>query len=317
MPALLAAEKLTMRYGKRLVLDELSFSVQRGEVFGLLGRNGAGKTTTFQILTGLRLPDSGSLILDGQPIAPGDRRLRTRMGVVFQQPSLDVRLTAWENLLLGAALYGIHGKPAVLRAERLLQLAELSDRAKEPVSRFSGGMKRRLELARALIHSPEILVLDEPTSGLDEAAFQSTWQQLLQLRNEERLTLLLTTHRPEEAERADRLAILKDGKLVACDSPESLRKQVSGDILTLETDDPKTVSKLIVERFQLSPQLIADHPDSPGIPRLVIERERGHEFIPRLVEAMPPGQLRAISLHRPSLADVFCKLTGQTLGARA
>jgi ABC-2 type transport system ATP-binding protein len=306
-PPLLAVEGLVVRYGPRTVLDGLSFRVARGEIFGLLGPNGSGKSTTFSVLTGLVPPVAGALRLEGEPIAAGDRRLRARLGVVFQQPSLDVRLSARENLSLGAALYGLRGAEARARIEALLAFAELRERGDEPVSRFSGGMRRRLELVRALVHQPDVLLMDEPTTGLDEMSFQRTWARIEELRRTEKLTVILTTHRPEEAERCDRLAVVSEGRVVAEDAPERLKARVSGDVITLEARDPETVAGEVRVRFGLEATVAEG--------AVVIERERGHELIPRLVEAFPAGALASVAMRRPSLADAFLKLTGRALGA--
>jgi ABC-2 type transport system ATP-binding protein len=302
---LLAASGITHRYGAREVLCGLSFEVARGEAFGFLGPNGAGKTTTFHILCGLTAPSGGELRLGGMPVGPGDRRLRTRMGVVFQSLSLDLKLTARENLLLGAALYRLPRQRARARADELLGAFELADRAGDAVQTFSGGMRRRLEIARALIHRPEILVMDEPTSGLDEPTFQRTWRRLDELRRDQGLTVLVTTHRPEEAERCSRLAVLAGGRIIACETPEALRSRVAGDVVLVEAEGPEEVARVAAERLGVDCQL------RDG--RVVIERERGHELIPRLVEAFPPGRLRSVGLRRPSLGDAFVKLTGRDL----
>ena len=306
-PDYLRADGIFHRYGERAVLEGLSFGVARGEAFGFLGPNGAGKTTTFHILCGLLAPTAGELRLGDRVVRPGDRRLRTRMGVVFQSLSLDLKLTARENLLLGAALYRIPRAEARKRADELLTMMDLADRAREAVQKFSGGMRRRLEIARALIHKPEILVMDEPTSGLDEATFQRTWARLHELRAKEQLTILLTTHRPEEAEKCDRLAILSGGKIVACETPDELRHRVSGDIVTLEAENPDEIVRAVNEKFAVGARLAEG--------RVVIERERGHELIPRLVEAFPAGRLRTVGMRRPSLGDAFVKITGEELVA--
>ena len=306
-PETLRADGIVHRYGDRTVLDGLSFAVARGEAFGFLGPNGAGKTTTFHVLCGLLAPTAGELRLGDQVVRPGDRRLRTRMGVVFQSLSLDLKLTARENLLLGAALYRIPRAEARQRADELLAMMDLADRAREAVQKFSGGMRRRLEIARALIHKPEILVMDEPTSGLDEATFQRTWARLHELRAKEQLTILLTSHRPEEAEKCDRLAVLSGGRIVACETPDELRHRVSGDIVTIEAENADEVARTINEKFAAGARLAEG--------RVVIERERGHELIPRLVEAFPAGRLRTVGMRRPSLGDAFVKITGEELVA--
>ncbi len=287
------------------MLDRVGFEVRPGEVFGLLGPNGAGKTTAFQVLTGLIRPDSGRIAMPGSNGQMADRLDRARTGVVFQEPALDIRLTARENLALAARLYRVGPATARDWIERLLDLADLGDRSREPVSQFSGGMRRRLEIARALIHEPGLLILDEPTTGLDEAAFRKTWSQLLELRKSRGLTLLLTSHRPEEAEQCDRIAILDGGKIVACDTPDRLRARVRGDLVILEAEDAPAIASIIADRFSLSTKVI-DH-------RVVLEKEKAHELIPRLVEALPPGSLRSVSIRRAGLGEVFLELTGHDL----
>lgn len=303
----LAVRGLRVRRGGRVVLDGMSFEVASGEVLGLLGPNGAGKTTVFQVLTGLLEPEAGELALDGLPLRPSSGSFRAAIGVVFQEPALDRRLTALENLSLAAGLYGV--PRAVARAEGLLARFGLADRAGEPTARLSGGMRRRVEIARALVHEPSILLLDEPTSGLDEAAFRAVWDHLLELRRERGLTLLVTTHRPEEAERCDRLAVLDRGRLLACDTPDGLRARVRGDLIVLETEDARAVAREIRLRFGL------DARDREG--RVVLERERGHELVPRLVEAFPSGTLAAVSLRRPGLGEAFLAITGRELDGEA
>jgi ABC-2 type transport system ATP-binding protein len=287
------------------VLAGLSFRVQPGEIFGLLGPNGCGKSTTLRVLTGMLVPDAGELLLDGAPVAPGGRALRQRMGVVFQAPSLDLRLTARENLSLSAGLYGISGAQARERIAELLGFTALRDRADEAVSKFSGGMRRRLELARALLHEPGLLLMDEPTTGLDERFFRQTWERIEALRDQRGLTVLLTTHRAEEAERCDRVAVVDQGTVIAEGEPEALRRRVAGDVLTLEAAQPEALCAELVERFGLQPRVVDG--------KVVLERERGHELIPRLVEALPAGRIQSLSMHRPTLSDVFIKLTGRSL----
>ena len=303
--ARLSVRDLSVERSGRQVLRGLSFDLRPGEVVGLLGRNGAGKTTLFQVLCGLLAPDSGEFALDGKPIAPGDREFRSRCGVVFQEPALDPRLTARQNLALAAGLYGVGRREAPGRIEDLLRRVGLVDRGNEPVSRLSGGMRRRVELVRALIHEPELLVLDEPTTGLDEAAFRQIWSDLLELRDRRGLTMLLTTHRPEEAEHCDRIGIIDGGRLVAFDTPARLRAQVRGDLLVIETDDPDPVITMLRQRFEVEAH------KAEG--RVVLHRERAHELIPRVVEALPDGALRSISMRHTGLGEVFLELTGHEL----
>jgi ABC-2 type transport system ATP-binding protein len=301
----LRLEGLTRRFGERVAVDALTVDVARGEVFGFLGPNGAGKSTTFHLLTGLLAPDGGRLLLEGREAPPTDGRVRRRLGVVFQEPSLDDKLTALENLKLGAALYGLSGKRADARIAELLALVELTDRQKEPVERYSGGMKRRLELARVLLHEPEILIMDEPSRGIDAPTQRRIWEQLLELRQKKHMTILLTTHQPDEAEHCDRIAVLDQGRLIACDTPEVLRQKVGGDVVTLDGDEPEALAADVQARFSLDARVVDG--------AVVIETPRGHALIPRLVEALPQGRLRAVALRRPTLADVFVHLTGRGL----
>ena len=301
----LRLEGLTRRFGERTAVDGLTVDVGRGEVFGFLGPNGAGKSTTFHLLTGLLAPNAGRVLLEGREAPPTDGRVRRRLGVVFQDPSLDDKLTALENLKLGAALYGLSGRRAEARIAELLALVALDDRKKEPVERYSGGMKRRLELARVLLHEPEILIMDEPSRGIDAPTQRRIWEQLLALRDARRMTILLTTHQPDEAEYCDRIAVLDHGRVIACDTPDVLRQKVGGDVVTLEGDEPDAIAHEVRARFSLEPRVVEGN--------VVIETPRGHELIPRLVESLPAGRLRSVAMRRPTLADVFVHLTGRGL----
>lgn len=303
---LLEVRGLTHAFQGRSVLADLSFQVAPGEIFGLLGPNGSGKSTTLRVLTGLLLPHQGTLRIDGKAVAPGGRALRQRMGVVFQSGSLDARLTAIENLSLSAALYGIPPQVAAARIAELLEFTALADRAGDIVLNFSGGMKRRLELARALLHEPSLLVMDEPTTGLDERFFRQTWERIEALREQTGLTVLLTTHRAEEAARCDRVAVVDGGRIIAEGPPEALRQRIAGDVLKLQARDPEGLCAEITARLAITGRVVDG--------QIVIECQRGHELIPRLVEALPVGRIDSLSMHRPTLADVFVQLTGRSLG---
>jgi ABC-2 type transport system ATP-binding protein len=252
------------------------------------------------------VPDSGELYLNGARIAPGARALREQLGVVFQAPSLDARLTVIENLILSAAIYGLRGAEALRRADELLALSDLSERRNDRVLELSGGMKRRIELCRALLHDPALLVMDEPTTGLDETAFRKTWSRIEHLRRERGLSVLLSTHRADEAERCDRVIVIDEGRVIAQGTPQALQQQVSGDVISLQAQDPAALCDEIRTQLQLDARVIGG--------RVVLERERGHELVPRIVEALPKGRIEALSMHRPTLADVFVKLTGRSLG---
>lgn len=301
----LQVEGLTRKFGDRAAVEGLSFRVGRGDVLGFLGPNGAGKTTTFKLLSGLLLPDSGTLRLDSVEMPFGSRELRARMGVVFQHPSVDPKLTGRENLAMGAALYGLSGRIARERIEWGLSLVELADRADEPVDRYSGGMRRRLELARVLLHEPEILLMDEPTQGLDVAAARRIWAQLLDIRKKRGLTILLTTHSPEEAERCDRILVLDKGRTIAEGEPSALRAKVGGNVVTIEADDLDELVPILNEKLGVE-ATIADG-------RIVFDHESAHELIPRAVEALPRGRIKSIGMRTASIGDVFLALTGKTI----
>ncbi len=304
-PPRLALEDVAFRYGAREVLRGVSLAVRPGEIFGLLGPNGAGKSTLFSILAGLLAPAAGRFFLDGREIPAGARALRASSGIVFQAPGLDGKLTAEENLRLAAALHGVPRAAARERIRRLLADGGLGDRAREPAERLSGGMRRRLELARALVHRPALLVMDEPTTGLDAAAFRAFWEEVEGLRRAEGLTVVLTTHRPDEAERCDRLAVLAGGRIVACEPPDALRARIPGDVVVVEGDRPEAIADEIARRLLL-PARVRD-----GV--VLVEHEAGHTLVPRIVEAFPTGRLRAVSLRRPTLADAYLALTGASL----
>jgi ABC-2 type transport system ATP-binding protein len=302
---LLALRDVSVDRGGRAVLRRVGFEVRAGEVFGLLGPNGAGKTTLFQILCGVLPSTAGAFSLNDEPLAPGDREFRARSGVVFQEPALDPRLTARQNLMLAARLYGVGRRSARARIDEWLERVDLGGRADETVSRLSGGMRRRIELVRALIHEPELLILDEPTTGLDEGAFRRIWSDLLEMRRRRGLTMLLTTHRADEAEYCDRIGILDRGRLVACDTPDRLRARVRGDLLVIEAEDPPLVVTVLHQRFGVEARA-ADG-------KVVLHRERAHELIPRIVEALPEGALHSISMRHTGLGEVFLELTGHEL----
>jgi ABC-2 type transport system ATP-binding protein len=295
---------LALSRGGREVLRGLDLDVRRGEIFGLLGPNGAGKSSAFQALAGLLVADGGTVVLDGRELPPGHRDLRARTGVVFQSPALDERLTARANLSLAGRLQGLTGERLAERVSAMVSFARLEGRDREPVKQLSGGMRRRLEIARAFVHEPDLLLMDEPTTGLDEVSYQRFWKSVRGLA-EGGVSVLLTTHRAEEAELCGRLAFLFGGKIVACDTPDNLRRRVGGDVLELTVEDPEAVARGLKEEMGLPAEVAV------GLVRVV--SERGHELVPRVVEALPEGSLESVSVRRPGLGDVFLSLTGRGL----
>jgi len=295
---------LTHNYGDRMALDHLSFQVRPAEIFGLLGPNGSGKTTLFRILSTLMVPSGGNAYLQGFDAAREPNKVRQQIGIVFQARSLDIKLTVQENLKHQGHLYGLKGSTLKQRIHEVLSRVGLLDRAKDAVETLSGGMQRRVELAKGLIHSPSVLLLDEPSTGLDPGARRDVWQYLRMLRDEEGVTVLVTTHLMEEAEHCDRLAILSEGKLVAMGSPFELKSQIGGDVVLFETASETAAEELsakIANRFIVAPTVLGD--------TVRLEREQGHKFVTDVVEAFP-GLVEGISVAKPSLEDVFIQRTG-------
>jgi ABC-2 type transport system ATP-binding protein len=288
-------------YGERKALDGISFDVLPAEIFGLLGPNGSGKTTMFRILSTLMLPSSGRALIMGFDAARNPDAVRKQIGVVFQAPSIDVKLTAPENLKHVGHLYGLSGKTLQARIHETLVRVGLLERANEVAETFSGGMQRRLELAKGLLHRPAVLLLDEPTTGLDPGARRDLWQYLSMLRDQERVTVLVTTHLMEEAERCDRLAILSEGHLVALGTPAELKQEIGGDVILLETRDPESLAARIHSRFGVDTVVLDG--------KVRLEREQGHRFVTEVVEAFP-GAIDSITVAKPTLEDVFIRRTG-------
>jgi ABC-2 type transport system ATP-binding protein len=300
LPAIVV-EDLRHSYGERAALNGVSFDVREGEIFALLGPNGSGKTTLFRILSTLMLPSGGKATIAGFDAARQPGEVRSRIGVVFQTSSADVKLTAAENLWHQGHLYGLHGAGLRERIREMLQRVGLADRANERVETFSGGMKRRVELARGLMHRPGILLLDEPTTGLDPGARRDLWQYLEELRSQENVSVIVTTHLMEEAEHCNRLAILSAGKVVALGTPEALRSGIGGDVVVLETRDAESLASRITSKFGIAATTDGN--------KVRMERSEGHRFVTDLVESFP-GEVQSISVSKPTLEDVFIRQTG-------
>jgi len=297
----LQVEHLRHVYGTRVALDDVSFSVARGEIFGLLGPNGGGKTTLFKILSTLMPATGGSASVFGDALERAPAAVRRHLGVVFQHPSLDDKLTVLENLHCHGYLYGLHGARLHERTRAVLQRLGLADRAAERVEALSGGLRRRTELAKALLHQPPVLLLDEPSTGLDPGARRDFIQYLRELRERDGVTIVLTTHYMDEAERCDRVAILHQGKLVSVGTPADLKDRVGGDIVVMQAQDPERLRQKVQERFACEAAVV------DGTVR--VERPRGHEFVRDVVDAFP-ADITAVTYGKPTLEDVFIHLTG-------
>jgi ABC-2 type transport system ATP-binding protein len=301
--AAVEAVSLAKRFGDVDAVRQVSFIVRRGEVFAFLGPNGAGKTTTVKMLCTLARPSGGRAAVAGFDVARQPKAVRRRIGLVFQEQTLDDRLTAEQNLRFHAVLYHVPRGEVEQRIERVLRLVALQDRRRDLVSTFSGGMARRLEIARGMLHTPQVLFLDEPTVGLDPQTRALVWDDVLRMRSEERVTIFLTTHYMDEAEYANRIAIIDHGTIVAIGAPDELKREVGADTVELVTaDNARAAQRLDRAGFRIQ----------PGGSRLVIFAEDGEAQVPRLIEAAGV-RVRSVHVHRPTLDDVFLHYTGRQI----
>ena len=304
VPAPIALDGLTHSYGDRNALDRLTFTVEPREIFGLLGPNGSGKTTLFRILSTLMTPSAGQARIAGFDVGTQPAEVRSRIGIVFQARSIDLKLTVAENLMHAGHLYGLRGKGLKSRIDAVLDRVALRDRAGAFVETLSGGMQRRVELAKGLLHAPSILLLDEPSTGLDPGARRDLWQYLRTLRDEDGISVLVTTHLMEEAEYCDRLAILSAGKLVALGSPADLRQEIGGRVVTLSARTPAEAQRLGAElraRFGVAAAAMGSS--------VRVEHPEGHRFAGAAAEAFP-ALVEGMQVQKPSLEDVFIQRTG-------
>ena len=301
---IIEVENLVKRFGKLVAVDNISFNVAPGEIFGFLGPNGAGKTTTINVLCTLSKPTSGQATINGFDVVRQQGQVRQSIGLVFQDPSLDERLSGLQNLRFHALVYSVPASVRKQRIEQVLRMMELWDRRNKQVRTYSGGMKRRLELARGLLHYPKVLFLDEPTLGLDPQTRSRIWEYILELRQREGITIFLTTHYMDEAENADRIAIIDYGKLIAVDTPEGLKKIVGKDIISVKTDDDDRAAEEVRLRYRIEARC-----DSNG---LAFEVANGEEFLPTFIREFGT-KILSVSLRRPSLDDVFLKITGREI----
>jgi ABC-2 type transport system ATP-binding protein len=296
--------QLAKRFGNLIAVDDISFQVEKGEIFGFLGPNGAGKTTTISMLCTLLKPSSGTATVGGFDIVRAREDVRRSIGLVFQDSSLDEYLTAEQNLLFHAYAYNVPRTERKKRIDELLELVGLAERRKSKVSTFSGGMKRRLEIARGLLHHPDVLFLDEPTLGLDPQTRRHIWDHISNLRKTSGLTIFLTTHYMDEAENCHRITIIDEGRVIAMDSPERLKDSVGGDMVTIKAEDEESAIKELYQKYAINPQ------SSDG--QLSFYVPHGDKFIAGLLNGFS-NRLNAINIRRPTLDDVFLKLTGRAI----
>ncbi len=303
-------EALTRNFGDFTAVDAVSFNVEEGEIFGFLGPNGAGKTTTINMLCTLMRPTSGRASVNGHDVAREQAAVRRAIGLIFQDTTLDEQLTGMENLRFHAMLYDVPRQDFERRSAALLEMVDLTEKARDQVQQYSGGMKRRLEIARGLLHHPRVLFLDEPTIGLDPQTRRLIWDYLRALRDREEITMFMTTHYMEEAENCDRIAIIDHGEVIALDTPEGLKSLVGGDIVTVRTADNDQASLKLQRAFQVEPRM---GPDG----QLIIETGGGEQFIPQMMTTLSNGEapidVQSVNLRRPTLEDVFIKLTGHAI----
>jgi len=300
----IAVRDLVKNFDELRAVRGVNFEVATGEVFGFLGPNGAGKTTTINMLCTLARPTSGEAKVAGYDVVTARDDVRRHIGLVFQDPTLDGYLTAQQNLQLHAELYGVQPDLVQPRMQQVMEMVGLWDRKDSVVGTFSGGMRRRLEIARGLMHSPRVLFLDEPTIGLDPQTRRSIWSYIRELKEREEITIFMTTHYMDEAEWCDRIAIMDNGEIVALDSPDALKAGVGTDRVTIHTDDNEAAIEGLQRQFGIEAQ-ISEGAVSFGVPA-------GEEFVPRLFAEfeMP---IRSVSVSRPTLDDVFMSYTGTTI----
>lgn len=301
VPSAIRVSGLSHFYGSRQALCDLNLDIAQGEVFAILGPNGGGKTTLFRVLSTLIRCQQGEIAMLGFDLTKQQFDVRRRLGVVFQAPSLDKKLTVRENIAHQAALYGVSGDVRWTRMQSMMEQLGIADRADELTETLSGGLRRRVELAKGMIHEPKLLLLDEPSTGLDPGARADLWKYLLRLRNEGGVTIVLTTHLLDEAERADRIAILDQGKVVALDRPDNLRASIGGDSITITSDDVAGLATSIYDQFEIKAQVV------DGCVRIE-HNEAGH-CVAKLFEAFP-DLIQSITLAKPTLEDVFIQKTG-------
>lgn len=304
MRNIIQVKNLTKKFNSFLAVDNISFEVQYGEIFGFLGPNGAGKSTTINMLSTLLVPTKGEALINNFNILLQRDEVRKSIGLVFQDPSLDNSLTAEENLRFHGRLYHIPKEEYKTRMEEVLRLVDLWDRREDIIKTFSGGMKRRIEIARGLIHYPKVLFLDEPTLGLDPQTRANLWEYILKLKRERNMTIFMTTHYMDEAEYCDRIGIIDNGKIVALDTPANLKKKVGGDVIQMATKERENLKKELKTKYNREVK------EKDGVLRL--EVADGEKFLTRLFNELET-KIDSIELRKPTLDDVFLHLTGRAI----
>ena len=306
---IIETKNLTKYYRKIKGIEDVTISVKKGEIFGFLGPNGAGKTTTIKMLTTLLRPTEGSAEIAGFDIKKKRNEVRKSIGIVFQEPALDIDLTGRENLDFHARLYGLEGDKRKNRINEVLKLVDLEDKKDVLVKNYSGGMKRRLEIARGLMHFPNVLFLDEPTLGLDAQTRRAIWEYISKMNKEEGTTVFLTTHYMDEADYlCDRVGIIDRGKILVIDSTENLKSSIGNDVITLSCSDfDKLVKRLKSESWIKN---VKQHDSF-----LTLGVKKGEEKIPLIIEiAQSQGiRIKSISVRKPTLDDVFLYFTGRSM----
>jgi ABC-2 type transport system ATP-binding protein len=301
-------QNLTRRFNDLVAVDNITFEIHEGEIFGLLGPNGAGKTTTLSMLATMLTPTSGSARITGIDVCKDPDRVRKAIGIVFQDQSLDEELTAWENMDFHGRLYRIPKDDRNRRITELLALVELNDRRDDIVKTFSGGMRRRLEIARGLLHHPRVLFLDEPTLGLDPQTRNHLWQYIATLAKEKGITIIITTHYMEEADRlCDRVAIIDHGRIIAIDTPGNLKDGLGGDLITIGSPDPAAVARALTEPW------IARLETRNG--NVIISVKNADLQVSAIVTLLNTKKIpvTSVAIHKPTLEDVFLSFTGKSM----
>lgn len=299
----LSIDQVSHHYGERCALDALSLTIEQGEIFGLLGPNGSGKSTLFRLISTLTPLQKGDIQVEGESVRTQRDQVRSRIGIVFQSPSLDGKLSVEENLRCQCALYGLRGRAGESRIDEVLQAMGLSDRRQDRCEKLSGGLKRRVELAKGMLHHPRVFLMDEPSTGLDPSARIDFWHATVDLQRRHQSTVVLTTHLLEEAEKCDRIGILHQGRLVACGTPDGLRKETGDAVLMLTARNIESVASRLESKFAWKPQILHQ--------QLRLAIPDAMRWVQPISEFLG-DEIDSISVGRPSLEDVFIAKTGHT-----